>query len=90
MTVRNPKNVAGTLQQSFPVKNHNTQQGATYLYINKDTGFTTIGQSMPNCAIEKNPIGYYVKHVDSMKTATRLKKRFDKNPSLIEKYINPY
>ncbi len=90
MTTRNPKNVAGTWQHSFPEKNLNIPQGAAYLYINQDTGFTTIAECKPHCVIEKNPVGCYVKFVDSMKTAMRLKKRFDKNPSLLGKYLNPY
>lgn len=58
-----------------------------FLAIDLDTGSISIEESSSNKKIEPAPIGHYV-HFCKKSEAIRLKRKFDRKPYLIEKFIN--
>jgi hypothetical protein len=58
-----------------------------YLSIDLDTGNVLIDESNFNRKIEPVPMGFYV-HFCTIEKAMRLKRRFEKKPYLIEKFLN--
>jgi len=57
-----------------------------YLAIDLDSGSVSINSSIDNRNIEPIPFGKYY-HCCTPQQANKLKKRFEKKPCLIEKFI---
>ena len=58
-----------------------------FLSIDLDTGCVSIEVSQSVRKIEPAPIGHYV-HFCTMSKAIRLKRKFDKAPYLVERFLN--
>ena len=58
-----------------------------FLSIDRDTGVYTFESSPADRKTEVNPVGHYVCFSLTIKQFTSLKKRLQKRPYLIEKYL---
>lgn len=64
-----------------------TEKKIAFISIDMDTGFIIAEETPETRKTEVNPVGHYVRFVDSLAHAKRIKRKLEKRPFLVEEYI---